>query len=200
MTFRVSWTKAQDDQLRALWGSGLSASKIGAEMGMSKNMVIGRAYRLALPSRPSPIGNRPAVPRNNARVHARVAANTERAAALALLGYSTHAVAVELDVNLDTARKYLRVAGMNRRTNGQRPGASAPGQASQPAPAVTFRPRKAGTCCWPMWGSNERPTHRYCADATTTRKDGTPSIYCAAHHARAFVSAMHALTAPRRAA
>ena len=49
------WTPERDAQLTADWDAGLTTSEIGERMGISKNSVIGRAHRLRLPSRGSPI-------------------------------------------------------------------------------------------------------------------------------------------------
>jgi GcrA cell cycle regulator len=49
------WTPERDAQLTADWASGFTTSEIGDRMGISKNSVIGRAHRLRLPSRGSPI-------------------------------------------------------------------------------------------------------------------------------------------------
>lgn len=51
----MDWTEQQIEQLRALWAEGLSTAEIGRRMGISKNAVVGKAHRLNLPSRPSPI-------------------------------------------------------------------------------------------------------------------------------------------------
>lgn len=61
----VTWTDDRIDQLRKLWDQGLSASAIGRQLGVSKNAVVGKAHRLKLPPRPSPIrkGARPPVRR-----------------------------------------------------------------------------------------------------------------------------------------
>lgn len=61
----VTWTDERIDQLRKLWDQGLSASAIGKQLGVSKNAVVGKAHRLKLPARPSPIrkGARPPVRR-----------------------------------------------------------------------------------------------------------------------------------------
>ncbi|HKY94918.1 MAG TPA: GcrA family cell cycle regulator [Kiloniellales bacterium] len=61
----VTWTDDRIEQLRKLWDQGLSASAIGRQLGVSKNAVVGKAHRLKLPARPSPIrkGARPPVRR-----------------------------------------------------------------------------------------------------------------------------------------
>ena len=51
----MAWTEAQIDQLKELWGEGLSTSEIGRKLGVTKNAVVGKAHRLGLPPRPSPI-------------------------------------------------------------------------------------------------------------------------------------------------
>lgn len=51
----MSWTDEKIDELTKLWDQGLSASVIGKKLGVSKNAVVGKAHRLKLPARPSPI-------------------------------------------------------------------------------------------------------------------------------------------------
>ena len=59
----MSWTDERIDELKQLWGEGLSAQEIGRKLGVTKNAVIGKAHRLGLPARPSPIKRaRPAAP------------------------------------------------------------------------------------------------------------------------------------------
>ena len=42
--------------LKRLWREGKSASQIADEIeGTNRNMIIGKAHRLGLPARPSPI-------------------------------------------------------------------------------------------------------------------------------------------------
>jgi GcrA cell cycle regulator len=52
----MSWTDQRIDQLKSLWEKGLTASQIADELGgVSRNAVIGKAHRLGLKSRPSPV-------------------------------------------------------------------------------------------------------------------------------------------------
>ncbi|AMK18531.1 MULTISPECIES: GcrA family cell cycle regulator [Sphingobium] len=52
----MSWTDERIDQLKAMWEKGLTASQIAEELGgVSRNAVIGKAHRLGLQSRPSPV-------------------------------------------------------------------------------------------------------------------------------------------------
>lgn len=55
------WTDNPDaaGKLRTLWKKGLSASQIAAELGCTRNTVIGKAHRLRLSKRPSPIKRKP---------------------------------------------------------------------------------------------------------------------------------------------
>ncbi len=52
----MSWTDERIDRLKAMWEKGLTASQIADELGgVSRNAVIGKAHRLGLKSRPSPV-------------------------------------------------------------------------------------------------------------------------------------------------
>ena len=50
-----SWNEERLVKLKKLWGDGLSISKIGEELGVSRNAIAGKAHRLGLPKRQSPI-------------------------------------------------------------------------------------------------------------------------------------------------
>lgn len=63
----MSWTDERIDTLRNLWEKGLTASQIAESLGgVSRNAVIGKAHRLGLKARPSPVkaaeGSAPARP------------------------------------------------------------------------------------------------------------------------------------------
>jgi GcrA cell cycle regulator len=51
----MEWNEETIGKLRDFWAEGLSTAEIGRRMGVSKNAVVGKAHRLNLPSRPSPI-------------------------------------------------------------------------------------------------------------------------------------------------
>lgn len=52
----MTWTEERIEQLKTLWGQGMSASEIADILGnVSRNAVIGKAHRLGLSGRPSPI-------------------------------------------------------------------------------------------------------------------------------------------------
>jgi len=51
----MEWTEDAITLLRGLWGEGHSTAEIGRRLGVSKNAVVGKAHRLALSARPSPI-------------------------------------------------------------------------------------------------------------------------------------------------
>src|SRR3954469_5537284 len=52
----MSWTEERIDTLKKMWDKGLTATQIAEERGgVSRNAVIGKAHRLGLQSRPSPV-------------------------------------------------------------------------------------------------------------------------------------------------
>jgi GcrA cell cycle regulator len=52
----MSWTEERIDRLKTMWAKGATASQIAEELGgVSRNAVIGKAHRLGLEQRPSPV-------------------------------------------------------------------------------------------------------------------------------------------------
>ncbi|GAA4219375.1 hypothetical protein GCM10022253_21390 [Sphingomonas endophytica] len=69
----MSWTEERIDTLKTMWEGGQTASQIAEALGgVSRNAVIGKAHRLGLQSRPSPVVS---------KEEARVAAEKASAAA-----------------------------------------------------------------------------------------------------------------------
>ena len=52
----MSWTEERIERLKSMWAEGATASQIADELGgVSRNAVIGKAHRLGLEQRPSPV-------------------------------------------------------------------------------------------------------------------------------------------------
>ena len=52
----MSWTEERIERLKKMWHDGATASQIAEELGgVSRNAVIGKAHRLGLEQRPSPV-------------------------------------------------------------------------------------------------------------------------------------------------
>lgn len=62
MIRQQTWLPRDIERLRTLWADGKTANEIARELGedrFSRNAVIGKAHRLGLPARPSPIERGP---------------------------------------------------------------------------------------------------------------------------------------------
>lgn len=53
-----TWPLERTERLRELWASGMVTRMIARELGITKNAVIGKAHRLRLERRPSPVTRR----------------------------------------------------------------------------------------------------------------------------------------------
>tara|TARA_Y100001970_G_scaffold148729_1_gene182668 strand:+ start:2788 stop:3264 length:477 start_codon:yes stop_codon:yes gene_type:complete len=51
----MSWNDTNVARLRELWDQGLPTAQIGKLLGFTKNAVVGKAHRIGLERRPSPI-------------------------------------------------------------------------------------------------------------------------------------------------
>lgn len=78
----MAWTDERIDHLKQLWDKGLTASQIAEQLGgVSRNAVIGKAHRLALKARPSPVksGGKKAAPKKTVKRTKAAAPKTETA-------------------------------------------------------------------------------------------------------------------------
>jgi len=153
----MDWTAEAIERLKALWAEGHSTAEIGRRMGISKNAVVGKAHRLNLPARPSPI-RRDALPRPAPVPRAPRPVAPARAA---------------------VPPPMLRAAPAAAPAAPQ-PAPAAPVLRAFPAPAP--RPRLGSrTCCWPI-GEPGTSGFRFCG---AEPMGGKP--YCAEHAALAYV-------------
>lgn len=70
----TTWTPSRIGVLQELWGTGLSAKEIAARLGggITRNAVIGKAHRLGLSSRPSPIKQKLEKPASSSQIKTRM--------------------------------------------------------------------------------------------------------------------------------
>jgi GcrA cell cycle regulator len=201
------WPLEKIDLLRSLWARGDSGSEIGRIMGISKNAVVGKAHRLRLPPRPSPIkaGQRQnSAPRHGGVVVRRAAAGVvipPAPAATTSLGDTgaPRPGAAAFSAQHDVSSLSIFPALAARLTNpsparGFLDGAEAKREkvAAQPRPQV-FQVRG---CQFPLWPHGVRVAledMRFCEAAPRRNKQGRQdSAYCEAHHARCFAKVKEA--------
>jgi len=153
----MEWSEETIVHLRALWADGHSTAEIGRRLGVSKNAVVGKAHRLDLPARPSPIRRDGPGPRQPRRSLPRTTgptlpplASTQHLATLA------HAIAAPRP----------------------RPVTTPPRMPAAPPPRPYGR---LVACCWPIGDPGTREFH-FC-DAQS--EPGKP--YCEEHAKLAYV-------------
>jgi GcrA cell cycle regulator len=159
----MDWTSEAIDQLRAFWDEGHSTAEIGRRMGISKNAVVGKAHRLNLPARPSPI-------RREAEPSLRAPAPPRQAPPLPIIPAAPPARAAVPPPRRLEDRPPVAVA---------RPAPVAPSAAMavvRPFPRAASR-----SCCWPI---GEPGTSGFCF-CSGNATPGKP--YCAEHAALAYV-------------
>jgi len=160
----MDWSAEAIERLRALWAEGHSTAEIGRRMGISKNAVVGKAHRLNLPARPSPI-RREATPR---QAMPRVA--TPRPA----------------PAPRPVAPVVARPAVPPMVARPVAPAAPVAVVRSFPAPAprpVFARAGSQKSCCWPI-GEPGTSGFRFCAAEAVMGKP-----YCGEHASLAYVKA-----------
>jgi GcrA cell cycle regulator len=198
----MSWTEERIDSLKTMWEKGLTASQIAEELGgVSRNAVIGKAHRLGLQSRPSPVKSNDGEPRVAVRKATpipskpRVAAPqptpvaAPRAAAPASVAPTPVPIPTNPHAPTGAQLRSIGPGGFIR----QGPGDQAP--PATPAPARRLVPAKPSAeiagktslldlnervCKWPL-GHPGEPDFHFCGD---TVNPGFP--YCVAHCGHAY--------------
>ncbi|MBU6246514.1 MAG: hypothetical protein KGN77_02060 [Xanthomonadaceae bacterium] len=156
---QAEWSEAQVERLRGLWDEGCSTAEIGRRMALSKNSIVGKARRLHLPSRRSPI--RP------------------RGVAEAAKPKPKRATGPTLPPLLSDAPIQIKPPA--------RPDPALEAEAVMVAhlPAAVVKVRQGAPegrrCCWPI-GEVGTTAFHFCGAALEGR-----GSYCGIHHARAFV-------------
>jgi GcrA cell cycle regulator len=167
----MEWNDETIVRLRNLWNEGLSTAEIGRRMGVSKNAVVGKAHRLGLAARPSPIRRdgsgvtlpRPPAPRR-------------------VVGPTLPPLAASLPA-AEEVRPELRCEARPA-ARPHAPDAHAAPVASATPPQVRVVPPRASrmvACCWPI-GEPGTKSFRFCDQDALTGKP-----YCAEHAQLAYV-------------
>jgi GcrA cell cycle regulator len=202
----AEWNDATKSQLRQLWDQGLSSPKIGKAMGFSKNAIIGMAHRMNLNARPPAIktGKKPSdwpadkkaafvlMWENEPHLTRQEMGDRLGCSLAAIIGHQRR-MGLQPRVQQSWKTRATTRPTLLKKTTERTPKAVsvAPSTPATEAPepfflaslptATVSNTRPPGACCWPLWGHNERPTHRYC--------DG-PSLvgmaYCPAHASVAY--------------
>jgi GcrA cell cycle regulator len=195
----MEWTEDSIARLKVLWAEGHSTAEIGRRIGVSKNAVVGKAHRLALEPRPSPIrrdGDQSGAPRVPAPRRVTGPTLPPMAAPEPMNDAVTEAVdeaalgapyASGNDATLQESRSAPAVVetrpaagdgGSERARPMPRVVESKPRPVAVPSPRLTHR---TVTCCWPI-GEPGTKTFRFCDAAAA---GGKP--YCADHAQLAYV-------------
>jgi GcrA cell cycle regulator len=177
----MEWDEETIARLRALWADGHSTAEIGRRMGVSKNAVVGKAHRLNLPPRPSPIRRdraglrpRPVAVRRIFGPTLPPLLGTEQPAAPVVIA----AVEAECVPANETSRvlapEHVRVGQMVP----ARPAAVVSAAVRAVPPPRSMR---LVACCWPI-GEPGTKSFRFCDDDALPGKP-----YCAEHAQLAYV-------------
>jgi GcrA cell cycle regulator len=166
----MEWTEQRIEVLRKLWGQGQTASQIAAILGgITRNAVIGKAHRLGLTGRPSPIKREAgASPQPRRRA---VAPSARRLPGAGQPGQvhgqplpQTHGVSAAQHAPAQRAETAVPVTR----------------EAPPPAPPRQTSARTAShvgskTCSWPM-GDPKQPGFHFCGEPAEAGKP-----YCGHH-------------------
>jgi GcrA cell cycle regulator len=160
------WSEETILRLRELWDQGLSTAEIGRRLGVSKNAIVGKAHRLDLTARPSPIRREPM-------------ARPERQPSAVRVGAPTlPPLPSALSVPPTATVQALRPPPQPARPVAPRPVPAPPIRTISPPPMMR---RSAPACCWPI-GEPGRKDFRFCDDVSAPGKP-----YCEDHAKLAYV-------------
>jgi len=160
------WSEETILRLKELWDQGLSTAEIGRRLGVSKNAIVGKAHRLDLTARPSPIRREPS-------------ARTERPAPPVRLDGPTLPPLPSASSPVASVPA-IRPSPLpaQRIPVPARPIPVQPVRAVAAPPAVR---RSAPACCWPI-GEPGKKDFRFCDDPSVIGKP-----YCEEHARLAYV-------------
>lgn len=165
------WSAEVIARLRVFWAEGHSTAEIGRRMGLTKNSIVGKAHRLNLPPRPSPIrrggaGKPEAIPK------------PERQGDQPLLS-SAPSDAVCAGQAIQKPKPAAKTSKQGKGRGLSSPASSSSVCSSRAGGYV--RGPVPTSCCWPI-GEPGKRGFRFCEAAATPGKP-----YCTEHAAIAYV-------------
>ncbi len=183
----MEWNEDVIGRLRELWAEGHSTAEIGRRLGVSKNAIVGKAHRLELPARPSPIRRENSEPNAERRAPPRrvegptlppLASSGETPASVQPVAAAVVIVSPPIPVAIVAVVEPAMPPPVQPKLAPPRPV-----QVAQPRlQPVAARPYgRVVTCCWPI-GEPGTKTFRFCDDRS---EPGKP--YCDDHAKLAYV-------------
>lgn len=148
----MSWTPERIAKLEELWAEGHSTAEIGRRLGVSKNAVVGKAHRMKLPGRQSPI---------ESKRKAKTAAPAKAPAAAKPAKVEKPAAAAKPAPKKTTAKAA--------------PTPEPAAAKAKPQPKKSQQKRGGPSCQWPI-GDPRLPGFHFCSDTATSGKP-----YCEHH-------------------
>jgi GcrA cell cycle regulator len=179
MAFRdppQDWPPEDIARLRELWATGMSTAKIGQAMGRTKSAVVGKAHRLDLPGRKSPI--------KKAAAPAPKPATRPAAAAPKIQPEKAPLQRIPLLRGGAAAFQHIMARNAQARAADQAPTPEPQRELREaPPPAVSAAVRESGRACrYCLPSGQDFPRWRYC-DAPI-QADGRRYPYCDEHYYR----------------
>ncbi|MBV0887483.1 GcrA family cell cycle regulator [Komagataeibacter oboediens] len=188
----MEWTEETIARLRDLWQQGLSTAEIGRQLSVTKNAVVGKAHRLGLKPRPSPIRRAAKAASAPAATTAEAPAPTPAVEITPATPAAEAAAAPAVTPAAPQAPQKAPAKAQATPTPAPQPKPAAAAETA-PAPRATratkaaLRPvseprrRSSQSCCWPL-GDPGTPGFHFCG---ATPLPGKP--YCAEHAQLAYV-------------
>ncbi len=192
----MEWTEEIIAQLKALWAEGLSTAEIGRRLSITKNAVVGKAHRLGLPARPSPI-RRNAKPKTAEKAEAPAAASPTTAQTATSAQPVKQAEAVPTGEtekqqptppaparSIPPAATAAAPVAEEKPAKKEKPAASSKSKPKAPLRSISDpepQKRRGPSCCWPI-GDPGTPGFHFCG---ATPIPGKP--YCEEHAQIAYV-------------
>lgn len=177
----MEWNEETLARLRELWTEGHSTAEIGRQLGVSKNAIVGKAHRLDLPSRPSPIRREQPAAAVLPEPAGTLPPLESESAAKELAAVSPAAAALAIPQAPSIRAPAPTAAAPRPEPSGPPPQPAAVIPLTRAAPSQPRPYARIITCCWPI---GEPGTHSFhFCDAPS--EPGRP--YCTDHTKLAYV-------------